>query len=649
MPADINFLNDMKKYILTIAAMAIGLAACTDSIDNYVPVVDDKAWKGDANKDLSIKPGDDFYMYCNGGYWKNTDLGNSFIKSAYWDPLEEHKEQRRNAMERTYWTKAMADVAKTDAATINLQKQKLQSALDRVNALTTKEEAWKLAAQLMKEGYYLPFKLHVFAANGKIGAAITKHTGNNVTDKPLNMQNMQWRLQNDADLMALLRPMKKATTRGIDGEKYEMLETMFQELGISLDLAYMPNISNKDMVAEDYEKAIADIETIQNKSLDELKDLFTKSIEQDAIFFDDEYLEKSLTTNFISYTHSGAVERYLVEQMGYAESYAYAKAYPFDKAQKQVYMDYVEQLRQTFRERINNNDWMSEASKQNAIEKLNGMTINIGEPDEWIEEGRGDISNEQTILDDMLAMRRSNLNLLLKLIGMPKDKAAFHMGLIQVPLSYVQAFYIRNLNAIYIYPEFMTPPAFDPQQNDAHNYATLAIAGHEMTHGYDVNGVKWDKDGNPSNILATEAEAKEFEKRSKQLIDYYSSLDIWPLSLGLKNDGAFTADENVADLGGFILAYNSYQKHLKKQGFEGEQLRLQQQRFYEAYAYVWCDKWSDVYALAITTDDMDKDNHSLPRERVNGVVTNTDDWYDLFDVTPANKFYVAPQSRVRIW
>ena len=312
-------------------------------------------------------------------------------------------------------------------------------------------------------------------------------------------------------------------------------------------------------------------------------------------------------------------------------------------------MDYVEQLRQTFRERINNNDWMSEASKQNAIEKLNEMTINIGEPDEWIEEGRGDISNEQTILDDMLAMRRSNLNLLLKLIGMPKDKAAFHMGLIQVPLSYVQAFYIRNLNAIYIYPEFMTPPAFDPQQNDAHNYATLAIAGHEMTHGYDVDGVKWDKDGNPSNILATEAEAKEFEKRSKQLIDYYSSLDIWPLDLGVKNDGAFTADENVADLGGFILAYNSYQKHLKKQGFEGEQLRLQQQRFYEAYAYVWCDKWSDVYALAITTDDMDKDNHSLPRERVNGVVTNTDDWYDLFDVTPANKFYVAPDKRVRIW
>jgi putative endopeptidase len=443
--------------------------------------------------------------------------------------------------------------------------------------------------------------------------------------------------------------MKKATTRCIDGEKYEMLETMFQELGISLDLAYMPNISNKDMVAEDYEKAIADLETIQNKSLDELKDLFTKSIEQDAIFFDDEYLEKSLNTNFISYTHSGAVEKYLMEYMGYAESYAYAKAHPFDKAQKQVYIDFVEQLRQTFRERINNNDWMSEASKQNAIEKLNGMTINIGEPDEWIEEGRGDISNEQTILDDMLAMRRSNLNLLLKLIGMPKDKAAFHMGLIQVPLSYVQAFYIRNLNAIYIYPEFMTPPAFDPQQNDAHNYATLVIAGHEMTHGYDVNGVKWDKDGNPSNILATEAEAKEFEKRSKQLIDYYSSLDIWPLSLGLKNDGAFTADENVADLGGFILAYNSYQKHLKKQGFEGEQLRLQQQRFYEAYAYVWCDKWSDVYALAITTDDLSKDNHSLPRERVNGVVTNTDDWYDLFDVTPANKFYVAPQSRVRIW
>lgn len=111
--------------------------------------------------------------------------------------------------------------------------------------------------------------------------------------------------------------------------------------------------------------------------------------------------------------------------------------------------------------------------------------------------------------------------------------------------------------------------------------------------------------------------------------------------------------ENVADLGGFFLAYDSYMKHLKKQGFKGEQLRLQQQRFYEAYAYLWCGKWNVTQAKGRTIGDeskgISKDEHSLFRERVNGVVTNTDDWYDLFDVKPTDKLYLALEKRIRIW
>ena len=99
--------------------------------------------------------------------------------------------------------------------------------------------------------------------------------------------------------------------------------------------------------------------------------------------------------------------------------------------------------------------------------------------------------------------------------------------------------------------------------------------GHEIIHGFDTNGAKFDQVGNWGPLWANENDSLEFQKWAQQLIDYYSSIDIMPFETGLKNDGAYTVAENVADLGGFYLAYDSYVKHLQKQGFTGDQLRLQ--------------------------------------------------------------------------
>jgi putative endopeptidase len=297
---------------------------------------------------------------------------------------------------------------------------------------------------------------------------------------------------------------------------------------------------------------------------------------------------------------------------------------------------------------------MSDASKQNAIEKLDAMQFNIGAPDEWFDEGLADLSQEQTVLDDVLALRRAFVSLRCKLIGMPSQKAAFHITMMELrPLTIVNAFYIANYNAMFIYPAFVLAPTYDPNVNDAHNYANMMAWGHEITHGFDTDGARWNKIGDLEDIWASDADREEVKKRSQQLIDYYSTFDIMPFETGLKNDGAFTVAENVADLGGFFLAYDSYMRHLKMQGFTGDQLRLQKQRFYEAYGYMWCGKWNATHAKGSTLGDdannIEKDNHSLARERINGVVTNTDDWYDLFDVKPGNKLYLAPEKRIRIW
>ena len=647
-----------KKYLTKLAAvlccamtMAV-LTACSDNDDNPSPVIDDKEWKADANKDTSVRPGDDFYMYCNGGYWNNTTVDETNrLKRLFLGELGDEMQKRVAALTYPSLVKILADADKTDAATIKAQKDKLQSAIDRVNALTTKEEAWKLIAQFMKEGYSSPLDLSVFSIGGKIGVILDKRSGNEHAS--LVKESLSWQLANNPDLMAKIRPLTGATTRGFDNGKYPMLVTIYQELGISLDNAYLPdvnpNVIENGLVEEYMQTALS----MQDKSVEEWKAGLIEFLKQDAVFFDDAALQAANAADGTSLTHRDAAENFAGKYLDYEKSYVFAKAY-ITADQKQVVAGYANELRQTFRERIQNNVWMSDASKQNAIEKLDAMQFNIGAPDEWFEEGLADLSQEQSVLDDVLALRRAKFNLHRKFVGMPNQKAAFHITMSEGrPLTVVNSFYIGNYNAMFIYPAFVLTPAYSPEVNDAHNYAVMVVWGHEITHGFDTDGARWNKIGDLVDIWASDADRQEFKKRSQQLIDYYSTFDVMPFETGLKNDGAYTVAENVADLGGFYLAYDSYVKHLKSQGFTGEQLRLQQQRFYEAYAYLWCGKWNVTHAKGSTLGDeangIAKDNHSLFRERVNGVVTNTDDWYDLFGVKPTDKLYLAPEKRIRIW
>ena len=658
----------IKKFLMTLAAgrsvLAVALCcamttvlftACSDHTDNPVSVADDKEFKiDDSMKDKSVRPGDDFYMYCNGGYWNNTTVDEAHpFKKLFLDELIGEMGKREEALTLPSKVKMLADAGRTDAATIAAQKAKLQSAIDRVNAITTKEEAWKLTGQLIREGYSAPLELTVFSSGGKMGVMLNKCAGNDYKSMGLVKEKLSWQLANNPDLMAMIRPLIGTSTRGFDNGEYPMLVAIFRQLGISLDNAYLPE-SSPDLIYEGtVEQSMQTTLRMQDASVKEWKEMLTEYLNKDAVYFDDDALQAVNTAEGSSLTHMKAAENFADRYLNYEKSCAFAKAY-VSAAQKQLMTGYAEELRQAFRERIQGNVWMGDASKQNALEKLNAMSFNIGAPDEWYEEGLADLSQEPTMLDDVLALRRANINLLCKVVGMPTRKAAFHVTIIEnYPLTTVNLFYSYNYNAMFVYPAFILNPAYRPELNDAHNYANMVSWGHEITHGFDTSGARWNKNGDLGDIWASDADRQEFQTRSQQLIDYYSTFDVMPFETGLKNDGAYTVAENVADLGGFFLAYDSYKKHLKQQGFKGEQFRLQQQRFYEAYSYLWCAKWNATHARNRTNGnweaDIFKDEHSLFRERVNGVVTNTDDWYDLFDVKPTDKLYLAPDKRIRIW
>ena len=635
---------------LFCAMTMVVLTACTDIHDNPAPVVvvDDKEWKADANKDTSVRPGDDFFMYCNGGWWNSTVVDETTpFKKLHIGNLEDEMKKREVDLTLPSKTKVLADAGKTDAATIKAQKDQLQSAIDRVNAVTTKEEVWKLLGELYKEGYRTPFDLLTFSIDGKVVITLNVYAVKDYTAQLWSKQSLWWRLANDADLLARVRPLKGAATRGFNNDKWPMLVTFFNTLGISLDDVYTID-TFPDFILRGSDGQMLDAMIgAQDMSLEEWKDELKEVLKEDAVYFDDSAAESA------AMTCKETVNNFLSIYLRYELSRAFAQAY-VTADQKQLMAGYAEELRQTFRERIQQYDWMSDASKQNATEKINNMTFNIGAPDEWFDEGIADLSQEQTLFDDIRALRRAKVNLTCKLVGMTTERASFHQVISDLmPLTTVNACYVGSGNYMNILPAYMLSPNYDPNVNDAHNYANMMAWGHEIIHGFDTNGAKFNQVGNWGSLWANENDSQEFQKRAQQLIDYYSSLDIMPFETGLKNDGAFTVAENVADLGGFYLAYDSYVKHLKKQGFTGDQLRLQKQRFYEAYGYLWSAKWNAEHAknktLGNEAKGVKKDEHSLFRERVNGIVTNTDDWYDLFDVKPTDKLYLAPEKRIRIW
>ena len=627
--------------------MALGVASCTDSSDNPAPVVDDKEFNADAYKDTSVRPGDDFFMYCNGGWWNSAVVDEKTpSKALFMGQLDDEMKKREAALTLPSKTKVLADAGKTDEATIKAQKDNLQSAIDRVDALTTKEDTWKLVAELFKEGYRTPFELATFAIDGKVAVTLTAYVAKDYTALLPTKQSLWWQLANNPDLLARVRPLKGAATRGFDHDKWPMLATFFNTLGISLDDVYTIDKNPDYAIAGYTELYLNQLLEVQGWDVGTWKKELKDQLKEDAVYFDDEAAVSA------AMTCKETVNNFLAKYLRYELSRAFALAY-VTPDQKQLMAGYAEELRQTFRERIQQYDWMSDASKQNATEKINNMTFNIGAPDEWLDEGIADLSQTQTLFDDIRALRSANASLNCKLVGMPIKRGGFHLVILNMPLTTVNACYLPSGNYMNILPAYMLAPTYSPDVNDAHNYANMMAWGHEIIHGFDTNGAKFDQQGNYGSLWANENDSQEFAKRAQQLIDYYSSLDIMPFETGLKNDGAFTVAENVADLGGFYLAYDSYVKHLKKQGFTGDQLRLQKQRFYEAYGYFWSSKWTADYAknksLGNESKGIKKDNHSMFRERVNGVVTNTDDWYDLFGVKPADKLYLAPEERIRIW
>ena len=301
----------------------------------------------------------------------------------------------------------------------------------------------------------------------------------------------------------------------------------------------------------------------------------------------------------------------------------------------------VAHLVAAYRESISQLDWMGEETRAKALAKLEAFTPKIGYPARWRDYGTLEVT-----ADDLLGnVRRANAfeqDRELGKIGKPIDRDEWFM----TPQT-VNAYYNPGMNEIVFPAAILQPPFFDAEADDAANYGGIgAVIGHEIGHGFDDQGSKYDGDGRLEDWW-TAADRAEFETRTKALIDQYAEFS--PVQLGGSHhvNGELTIGENIGDLGGLSIALRAYRIALGRPLDEAPVIDglTGVQRVLLGWAQVWQAKGRDeeiVRRLAM-------DPHSPNEFRCNGVVRNVDEFYTAYDVQPGDALYLAPQERVRIW
>ncbi|MDR2348576.1 MAG: peptidase M13 [Bifidobacteriaceae bacterium] len=319
---------------------------------------------------------------------------------------------------------------------------------------------------------------------------------------------------------------------------------------------------------------------------------------------------------------------------------------PEDKAHMlQLVADLIEAYRGSIREL----DWLSPPTKRKALEKLDQFTPKIGYPDRWRDYSGLTLDAADLIGNARAAAAFMTDRELRKLSG-PVDRAEWFMN----PQT-VNAYYNPGMNEIVFPAAILQPPFFDAAADDAANYGGIgAVIGHEIGHGFDDQGSKYDGAGRLADWW-TEADRAAFEARTKALIAQYDAFEL-DLPGGRRHvNGALTIGENIGDLGGLAIAWRAYQIALGRAGQAapgGDQAEppvIDGMTAAERFFYGWSQCWRQKSRPEQEESLLAVDPHSPPKFRCNGVVSNLDLFYDTFGVAPGDALYLPPEQRVSIW
>lgn len=280
--------------------------------------------------------------------------------------------------------------------------------------------------------------------------------------------------------------------------------------------------------------------------------------------------------------------------------------------------------------------WMTAETKQKALQKLKKITPKIGYPEEWRDYSELEIQADDLLGNMMRSLKFEHQRMIDKL-GQPVDKKEWGM----TPQT-VNAYYNPSKNEIVFPAAILQPPFFTADADDAVNYGGIgAVIGHEISHGFDDQGSKYDGDGNLENWW-TDADRQAFEALANRLVAQFEGYEALP---GKTLNGRLTLGENIADLSGMAIALKAYKLSLNGKDAPVIDGLTGTQRFF----FGWAQIWRRLYREAELANRLLTDPHSPSEFRANGPITNLDAFYQAFDVKPGDKLYKKPEDRIQIW
>lgn len=316
--------------------------------------------------------------------------------------------------------------------------------------------------------------------------------------------------------------------------------------------------------------------------------------------------------------------------LGEVLSKAYVQKY-FSEDHKVSCKNMIQEICKTYEERIKQLDWMSDETKEKALSKLSKFNVKIGYPDKWTDFSKLEIKEELSYFENILESMKWELNHNLEKLYKPVDKLKWHMN-----AHDINAYYSPSMNEIVFPAGILQEPFYSINQSISENLGGIgAVIGHEMTHGFDDKGRLYDLNGN-LNDWWTKEDASKFEERSKKLHDLFASYEYF----GINVNGKLTLGENIADLGGLTFSLKTLERLVPEKDIKEETRKL-----FVQWARIWrCNITDDTLKNQLLTDP-----HSPTQLRVNAILPNFDEFYEIFDIKEGDKMYVKPEMRSKIW
>ncbi|MCQ2179011.1 MAG: M13 family metallopeptidase [Bacteroidales bacterium] len=667
---------------IALTLVALGTATSCKSEQEKVPAIDL------TNLDTSVKPGDDFYAYATDGWKRKNPLKPEFSRYGAFDVLAENNQIRLNELFQSLAKlktkpgsveQKIADLYNMGLDSLKLNEQGIAPVLPAIQALESVADLESFAiasaecdmngvgsiygggvstdlidsnmqifymsesglAMGNRDYYLLPehealrkgYKDFLVKVFGLAGFENAEEMATDAYDVEMAIAVPYWSMVQQRDIMASYNPMSSEEMFAAYPNLH--LDSYCQTLGVP---------AQEKLVVEQpsYFKAINDyVASVDPKVL---RHYLQARVLRDACgAVSDEFYAASF--DFFSRQMAGVQEQkprwkraMAVPNglLGEAVGQMYVAKY-FPKEDKERMLQIVKNIQASLSEHIAALDWMSEATKAKAQEKLANFTIKIGYPDKWKDYSTLDIDPSKSYYENLVAASRWYTADNLSKLGQPVDREEWLMS----PQT-VNAYYNPTTNEICFPAGILQPPFFNTNADDAVNYGAIGVViSHEMTHGFDDQGRLFDKDGNMNNWW-TEEDAKAFEQKTAKLVEQFDQVEVLP---GVFANGSATLGENIADQGGLRIAFTAMQNSFGGNHPEPIDGFTAEQRFYLGYAAVW--------AQNITKEEMQRrvliDVHSLGEHRVNVSLRNISDFFEAFGIKEGDKMFRPEEERVIIW